>query len=468
MGFDLGHFLNDAGKAIGKAADGIVHAIGDTMAWPFTVANEIAKGQRLDRAFMKGFKQAIGAAKELAPYVQAVISFVPGIGTVCGAAIGGGIALAEGKPIDEVLAGAVAGAIPGGVFVKDAYEIGKAAVEKKPILAAIEQGVLDMAGNLGAVIPDSAKDLLVHGLGMAQDTIRGVDVAIDDVKKAVDMIPNPVKKAAIQEALKPGSKINVADIVIDSALDQVPGIDNTAKTSIKHGLAIGMAMSHGKNLQEGMKKDAVSPDATHKLAQNAATIVSKDPVVAAARANLAGQGTQGFDLGIALAHRPGTTQTQLLAIRNSLGPQSNVQGTVQIGADHGHHRSFRNRGREPLHHHKWSNDQLAFDTALALHIGRRIAPPPVELSYRARAAHGIALGLRYAPEHIKTPVLHTINDSGSTPGVALAHAQTVNEPFVVTLGSGIAGLIFFGPVGLAVGAGLGYMLASGGFFKEHS
>jgi hypothetical protein len=469
VGFDLGHFLSDAGSAIGKAAGGVVHAIGDSFTWPFTVANEVLHGQAIDHAFMDGFREAVHSIKVLGPYVQAVIAFVPGIGPVVGAAIGGGIALAEGKPIDEVMMSAVAGAIPGGVFVKDAYEIGKAAIEKKPALGVITQGVLDLAGNLGTIIPEGARDALIAGLGMSQNTVNGVAIAAHDVETVVDKIPDPVKKAAIREAMNPGSKVNVADVVIDSALDMVPGIDAKAKLSIKHGMAIGMAMTHGKNLQEAAKKDATTPAAAQKLAHAAAGIVQSDPVIAAARANLQGQGTQGFDQGIALVNTPGITQAQILAVRNSLGPQSDAQGNIQVsphGAERRHR--YRDRGREAIRH-KWSPDQLAFDTALALHIGRRFGKrPPGRFTFRQRAAHAITVGLRNAPTQIQEPVMHTINDQASQVGVDLAKAQSENRPLIWTLGAGVVGLIVGGPVGAVVGLGSGYMLASGGFFQDES
>jgi len=474
MGFDLGHFISDAADSIGKAAKTVVSAIGDSITWPFTVATEIAKGQKLDKAFMDGFKQAISSVKTLGPYVQAVISFVPGIGTVVGAAIGGGIALAEGKPIDDVLMSAVAGAVPGGVFVKDAYEIGKAAVEKKPILESIEKGVIDMAGSIGVILPDAAKSALVQGLNMSNQTIQGIQVAADDVKKVVDMVPDPVKKAAIQEAMHPSSKVNVADVVIDSALDMVPGVDAKTKMQIKHGMAIGMAMTHGKNLQEGMKKDAKSPDAQAKLAQNGAAISSSDPVIAAARKNLNGQGLKGFDQGIALAHRPGTTQTQLLAVRNNLGVASDSQGTpLNQGpaATYGHDRRFHMRGhRHSRRHHKWSPDQLGFDTAMALHIGRRKNKShPPHFTWRQRAAHAIALGVKHAPETISEPVLHTVNDAESAHGVALAQEQTSsNSPLLWTVGLGAVGLAIGAIPGAVIGLGLGYAMSSAGLFEEHS
>lgn len=473
MGFDLGHFLSDAGKAIGKTADSVVHAIGDSFTWPFTVATDILKGQRIDHAFMDGFRQAVRSIKVLGPYVQAVVSFIPAIGPVVGAAIGGGIALAEGKPIDEVMMSAVAGAIPGGIFVKDAYEVGKAAVEKKPIVASIERGVLDMASSIGVIIPDTAKEVLMAGLGFSQNTIHGIEVAADDVSAVINKIPDPLKRTAIQEAMHPGSKVNVADVVMDSALDMIPGVDAQSKTQIKHGLAIGMAMTHGRILQESMKKDAQSPSAAHNLAVSGAQIASTDPVIAAARKNLQGQGLTGFDQAIAMAHRPGTVQTQLLAVRNSLGLATDPQGvplnqprpTATYGEDRRHHWRGHQHHRS---HHKWSDEQLGFDTALALHIGRKTGKEyPAHFTHRQRAAHAIAIGLRSAPATIADPVLHTINDTESHKGVELAASQLgINMPLVATIGLGGIGLVFAGPVGAVVGLGIGYALSSGGLFSD--
>jgi hypothetical protein len=482
MGIDVGHFLHDAAdtvgsvaKVVGKVASGVVSSVVDWYTWPYQVAYHIAQGQRIDKAAINGLHTAMHAARVLGPYVEAVVSFVPGIGTPVAAAIGGGLALAEGKPIDEVFLAATAGAIPGGVFVKDAYDIGKAAVEKKPMLQVIEEGVLDLASNLGVVIPDEAKDMLVHGLGLAQDTINGVALAASDVQKAVEMVPTPAQKALIQEAAKPGSKINVADVVIQSAIDSIPGADPKTKKEISNALAIGMAVSHAKNIQDEGKKVVTTPDAHQKLAHKAASLAEQDPVIASARANLAGQGIVGFDQGIALANTPGVTQAQLLAVRNSLGP---AVAAVSVGEDkseeydirpdrpHHRHRHHQAKYSYRHHHHVWSDDQLGFDTALALHLGRtRAKGPKTHLTYRQRAARALAIGAHHAPADVAGHILHTVSDPESRVGVREGHRE-VNKPFAWTLGATGLGLVLFGPVGAAIGGGLGYVLSSGGFFKE--
>jgi hypothetical protein len=477
MGFDLGNFVHDAAntvgdvaKAVGKVAAGIGESVFDWATWPFQVAVNVLKGQRIDKAMLDGLKKALHAAEVLGPYVEAAVSFIPGIGTPVAAAIGGGLALAEGKPIDEVMASALAGAIPGGVFVKDAYEVGKAAVERKPMLEVLEKGVFDLATNLGVVIPDETRDALVHGLGLAQDTINGVAIAASDVKKAIDMVPDPAKKALIQEATHPGSKINVADVVIESAVSQIPGTDAKIKTQIKNALTIGMAAGHGKNIQEAAKGAVTSPEAKQKLSHHAATLADKDAVIASTRANLAGQGVHGFDQGIALMHTPNISQAQLLAVRNSLGNAGSIHaGEVLRTAKRFEYSRFAHHRHHVRHkRHHWSDDQLGFDTALALHIGRvrglRNTARLPHLTFRQRAARALAIGARSAPQDIREHVMHTVNDRESLVGVRQGESET-NEPLVWTLGAGLLGLMILGPVGAAVGAGAGYVLTSGGYLR---
>jgi hypothetical protein len=480
---NVGHFMHDAAntagsvvKTVGKIAYGIGESAFDWATWPIQTAIHIAGGQRIDQAVLGGLHKALHAAKVLGPYVEAVVSFVPGLGTPVAAAIGGGLALVDGKPIDEIMLSAAAGAIPGGVFVKDAYDIGKAAVQRKPMLQVLEEGVFDLATNLGVVIPDETRDALVHGLGLAQDTINGIALGANDVKKAMDMVPDPAKKALIAEAAHPGSKINVADVVLESAISQIPNVDAKAKKDISNALAIGMAMGHGKNLQEEAKHAVTSPDAVQKLSHQAATLADKDPLVASARANLAGQGVVGFDQGIALINTPGVTQAQLLAARNALGTPSSplVAGEDDSLVDeqrrrHHHHHHHKHPRYTRLAHHRherhhvsrWTKDQLGFDTALALHLGRAKAPgfPPANFTFRQRAARAIAIGAHHAPPDVREHVLHTVNDKESLVGVRHGRHEIGGHPFAWSVGAGLLGLAVLGPVGAAVGAGAGYFFS---------
>jgi hypothetical protein len=448
MGFDLGHFLSDAantagkvvsdvGKAVVKVGGDIVKGVGNILVAPFTVIDDLIHGKRIDQALLNSFHKALSGIQEIAPYAQTVIALVPGIGPVVSGAIGAALAIAEGKPIDEILVSAVAGAIPGGPFVKTAYDMGKAALEHKPLMQAIEQGVGDLASSLGAVIPDSAKDLLQSGLDAATKTAAGVGVDLQAVATVVDAIPDPIKKAAVHaavsEATNPNSKKGVADVLVDAAKDMLP-VSPEVKAQLSHALNIGMAMGHATHLQALQKQHVTSPAIVAQMNQKAATL-TQDPVIGAARQTLQGSGVHGFDQGTGFMHTKGVTPYMLHAARSRLSP----------------------------------HDIRGFDTALALHIGRVKGPKaPAHLSYPARAAHAIVHGLKKAPVSTKMAVTQALQQVPDThEGLRAAAAQSTsilhNKPFLLTAGGFLVGLAA-GPVGAAIGAGIGYMLSEGGIF----
>lgn len=449
MGWDLGHFLHDAGTVIGKMADGVATAFVDASEWPFTIAKGVLEGQQLDHAVMNGLRQALSSFKVLGPYAEAICSFIPGIGTVIAACIGGALAIANGKPIDEILASAVAGAIPGGVIYVAAYHIGKEAINKTPILLAIEQGIMDAAGALGVVVPEGTKDLIITGLQIAKMEVNAQVLPKAHVDAVVAKVQDPKVQAAILAAAKPGSRKNVADIVIDHAVSQFQNSTPDQQKKFKDALKIGMAMSHAKNLQDAAKKDVLHPAATHKLSQNAAILATSDPVIAAARANLKGQGVHGFDQGIALMHRPGTMQVQLAAVRSNLGQS----------ADMGRDQRARH-SKKVTHRSHHTADQTGFDTALALHIGRKRAMQPSYFSHQERAAHALVHGLKYAPDNIRTAVLKDLPVNQATrEGVKKALAETSHlSAFLWTTGAGLIGAFVAGPFGGIISAGLTFML----------
>jgi hypothetical protein len=111
-------FRKAMGAAVGPAK----------MAWD--AADNLAHGQSLDRALLDAGKNQVDIFKTAAPFAQIGLSFIPGVGQGISAAIGAGLALANGKPITEALIAGVKGAIPGGPLVQQAVDLGmKAAVD---------------------------------------------------------------------------------------------------------------------------------------------------------------------------------------------------------------------------------------------------------------------------------------------------------------------------------------------------
>lgn len=124
-----GHAASDVAAVAGKIPV-VGPALHATLAvTPFGLVKAIVSGERLDRALVDDFKSKIAAAREVAPYAQTVVSFVPGVGTGVAGAIGAGAALAEGRPISEAVEAGIRGALPGGPLVQSAFDVGMAAVK---------------------------------------------------------------------------------------------------------------------------------------------------------------------------------------------------------------------------------------------------------------------------------------------------------------------------------------------------
>lgn len=168
---------------------------------PATAANQLLAGKRIDRIAMDQFHSALKGVKTLAPYVQTVISFVPGVGTGISAGLGGALALASGQSISEAMLAAAKSAIPGGPAAQAAFSIASDVMQGKPITT--------IAVDALPVSPE-AKRAVLQGLHAAK-------------------------------ALASGQK--VSQVFLDNALQALPPAARTA-------VQVGVALGHAKNLQE--------------------------------------------------------------------------------------------------------------------------------------------------------------------------------------------------------------------------
>ena len=144
----LGSFVKNVGrfakKAAGTVADlsssvadtlgkvpligpGLKGLYGLTYGTLIQSANNVLSGVRLDKVLSRHLESQVQNVKGVAPYVQTIISVVPGIGPGISGAISAGLTLAQGRPIEEALVDAVAGAIPGGALAKSVAKAGFAA-----------------------------------------------------------------------------------------------------------------------------------------------------------------------------------------------------------------------------------------------------------------------------------------------------------------------------------------------------
>lgn len=202
-----GDFVADKVKNVPVVGSvyGAVHRLSNL---PSTITIGILEGGRIDKVAISNLKQSLQDAKTIGPWAQTVVSFVPGIGTGISAAIGAGLALADGRPISQAMIQAVKGALPGGATAQIAFGVAQGALERKPI---------DQIAINALPISDQQKRILTQGLQAAKDIASGKNVSHAIVDNAIKSLPPQYAKAvqvgmaighakSLQDALKTGAK----------------------------------------------------------------------------------------------------------------------------------------------------------------------------------------------------------------------------------------------------------------------
>ena len=198
---DLSSSVADTLGKVPLIGSGLKGLYGFTYGALIQSADNVASGVRLDKVVARHLESQVKNVKGVAPYVQTIISLVPGIGPGISGAISAGLTLAQGRPIDEALVDAVAGAVPGGALAKSVAKAGFAVASGKPFS--------DIA--ISALpIPPAAKDALKAGLRVASDVAQGkrVDKSfLAEANRQIDRLPPAFRKAAqVGVALGQGKK----------------------------------------------------------------------------------------------------------------------------------------------------------------------------------------------------------------------------------------------------------------------
>lgn len=206
----------DAVDTIGEAVGGVpvlgdvTRIVSDVYTAPLRLTRDIASGARIDQAVLKAAKDQVRIVRDAAPYAQIVISVVPGIGTGVSAAMSAGIALAEGRDIDEIAKAAIRGALPGGPIAAAGFDaalkiaqgqnVGKVALESArelippgPGRQAFDIGLAVATGeNLQNALAQGFMDLSVQQMGViSSDWLKSV-ASTPDVVKSLAAIPKDV------------------------------------------------------------------------------------------------------------------------------------------------------------------------------------------------------------------------------------------------------------------------------------
>jgi hypothetical protein len=376
MGFNLGDFFNNIGTAAGHAlgvlpkdkhitgvdwhgidnftssighalssvpvVGGLLKGVADIATTPFSFAEDILKGERIDHVLVDQFNRQVGAIKGVAPFAQAVVSFVPGVGTAVSAAIGAGLALANGRPIDEAIASAVSGAIPGGPLAGAAYKIGEEAMTGRLSAGDAGAAALDaLSAATGMPVPPAAERAITGGLTALQAAANGKRPDAAVMQAAIGVLTGPAQSAAA-DAFKKGDLKTVADKLVDSG-ESLMRLQDSAKKQFHGALQTGVAMQHAINLQSLTRK-GITDGTLSRLAGIGRRHAAHDPPAAIVRRALH-TGQDGFDTGLGMmAHA--VTPYQAHAVRSKLG-HADAHG-FDMAAAYYTGRTLQHRSARPL------------------------------------------------------------------------------------------------------------------------
>jgi len=230
---------------LGKA----INAASSLMLLPAAAAAQLVQGRRIDHIAIDQLKSAVQNARTVAPYVQTVISVVPGVGTGLSAGLGGALALAEGQSITQAVEAAVKSSIPGGPLAQAAFSVASGAMQGKPI---------DQIAINALPISNQQKELLHRGLMAAKDLAAGKRVDTVLLDQAVQTLPPQLRKA----------------VQIGTAIGHAKNLQN-ALGAATHGAA-QLASSHAAGVQaaqafaHGVRSSAVTAALHHAEASKRA------------------------------------------------------------------------------------------------------------------------------------------------------------------------------------------------------
>ncbi len=279
-----------------------------------SAVNDVANGQRVDRAAINTLKKKIGDYKAVAPYAASVVSFVPGIGPGVGAGIAAGAALAEGKRWSEVAIEAAKGAIPGGNIAKAVFDATQAAVRGKS---------LDQIGIAALPIDDKSKAAITAAIALTKDLASGKRVdqallsrvtdltAIAGVQgKAAQLISSG---AALAKGVASGQRLDRA------LMDRVDDAMNIAGPELLKAVQVGAAIGTARKLQDTVMKAIASPQAVDALQNLGHAEILKNAVLQKGIAmSDAPEFRKGFQAASGLMSGKKVDEAMILGLRNSL------------------------------------------------------------------------------------------------------------------------------------------------------
>jgi hypothetical protein len=220
-------------RKVAKGVSTVVKAAGKTIKAgaritvslsPIPFVKNVLKGERIDKALVKDFSTKISAATEAAPYVQIVVSTVPGVGSGVSGAIAASVALAKGRNITEALIEATKAAVPGGPAVAFAFDMGVGLAKGKSLDKAAMAAARER-------LPAGAKIAFDVGLAMAY----GKRIQLSAI--AENALPKPTGIADFPQAAL--AAYAVADAQLEAVEKGKKGVQ--ARENVKRALALTTA-----------------------------------------------------------------------------------------------------------------------------------------------------------------------------------------------------------------------------------
>lgn len=353
---------------VGPGLHGVIDI---TLGAPVGFARAVADGERIDKAVYGNLKRQLADIREIAPYAQTVISFVPAVGPGVSGAIGASLALAEGQSLTDALVAGVKDSIPGGPIARGAFTAGVKISQGGRVDSALVSGAVD-----ALPVDATTKAQVTAGLELAQAAATGKPVDKALLKAAIKTLAPELQNKIASKLGDTGA----VGMVIDAT---VKGLPKESKKALFTGIAIGNARS----LQRTTSKELANPITVSKLQDEGKKAVDKSDVL---RLGLAMSGDpKGYYLGIGIMGHKDVSRRAILELREGL-PKGKAR--------------------------------LAFDAALAVHIGAATTPPqPKKAPPAFKAGYYLANGIRSAATHQKVAVAKKVaKDPIAYGGMALA------------------------------------------------
>jgi hypothetical protein len=358
-----------------------------------------------------------------------VISVIPGWGTAVSAAIGMGLALANGQPIDQVLLAGVSSMLPGGPLAKAAVNMAYAGIH-----AAVTHEKLNVAslGNmaLGAAadalnLPPMAKNAIMAGVGAVGQICSGVPIDKAITHGVIDALPIPgAAKQALQEADSIALELAHGKRFDKTLLGHVGNLAKFLPVDPKLQAQIANVATTGISLAEGVPPEKALMHALQSGAADALISIGGKVLPAGVQDVL----HKGMALGNGVVQQArrveqlvsGTFQTKVIDLGRQLAQKTPAFDAARKLVASGELRGFDIGSGllsqqaqlfdvSTLRNHLKDVERKGFDTAMALRTGLVAHPPLTTLNPATQAAHAITLGLGTQTPANRTAIIATLS-----------------------------------------------------------